>query len=137
MSSITLWILMRLIWTRRFRHLIKTIRTVSICFTLTLTFFRRSRRRKVICTLQDATTSAVGFGSCLNFQKSGIRALIISTSFGRARTSFKTVFFFNDPAPTEIYTLSLHDALPIYACRNSAQAARLAAGGLTELATRV
>src|SRR5437588_2486928 len=22
--------------------------------------------------------------------------------------------FFNDPAPTEIYTLSLHDALPIY-----------------------
>src|SRR5438067_9075015 len=24
-------------------------------------------------------------------------------------------FFFNDPAPTEIYTLSLHDALPISA----------------------
>src|SRR6266702_6733585 len=24
-------------------------------------------------------------------------------------------FFFNDPAPTEIYTLSLHDALPIIA----------------------
>src|SRR6185369_17862022 len=24
-------------------------------------------------------------------------------------------FFFNDTAPTEIYTLSLHDALPIYA----------------------
>src|SRR5947209_11302646 len=23
------------------------------------------------------------------------------------------VFFFNDPSPTEIYTLSLHDALPI------------------------
>src|SRR5258708_35141113 len=23
-------------------------------------------------------------------------------------------FFFNDTAPTEIYTLSLHDALPIY-----------------------
>src|SRR6266403_6227085 len=26
-------------------------------------------------------------------------------------------FFFNDPATTEIYTLSLHDALPIYAVR--------------------
>src|SRR5215467_16339873 len=26
-------------------------------------------------------------------------------------------FFFNDTATTEIYTLSLHDALPIYACR--------------------
>src|SRR3712207_6950621 len=25
-----------------------------------------------------------------------------------------TVFFFNDTATTEIYTLSLHDALPIY-----------------------
>src|SRR5205085_9941962 len=28
-------------------------------------------------------------------------------------TSSYTFFFFNDPAPTEIYTLSLHDALPI------------------------
>src|SRR2546430_13347942 len=27
-----------------------------------------------------------------------------------------TFFFFNDTATTEIYTLSLHDALPIYAC---------------------
>src|SRR2546422_9027121 len=26
-------------------------------------------------------------------------------------------FFFNDTATTEIYTLSLHDALPIYGCR--------------------
>src|SRR5207249_5362938 len=28
---------------------------------------------------------------------------------------FSTFFFFNDPATTEIYTLSLHDALPILA----------------------
>src|SRR5437016_13972054 len=27
------------------------------------------------------------------------------------------LFFFNDPAPTEIYTLSLHDALPIWLLR--------------------
>src|SRR6516225_675749 len=27
----------------------------------------------------------------------------------------REVFFFNDPATTEIYTLSLHDALPIFA----------------------
>src|SRR5260370_14753703 len=27
------------------------------------------------------------------------------------------MFFFNDPATTEIYTLSLHDALPIYQTR--------------------
>src|SRR2546422_533140 len=29
-------------------------------------------------------------------------------------TYFLTLFFFNDTATTEIYTLSLHDALPIY-----------------------
>src|SRR5690349_25077241 len=31
-----------------------------------------------------------------------------------------SVFFFNDPATTEIYTLSLHDALPISPTRNTA-----------------
>src|SRR6266513_5983822 len=30
-------------------------------------------------------------------------------------------FFFNDPAPTEIYTLSLHDALPIPQLRDAHQ----------------
>src|SRR5207249_10856766 len=29
-------------------------------------------------------------------------------------------FFFTDPAPTEIYTLSLHDALPISRCGRAA-----------------
>src|SRR2546430_3106968 len=32
---------------------------------------------------------------------------------------FDFFFFFNDTATTEIYTLSLHDALPIYLLRNS------------------
>src|SRR5262245_66481980 len=32
----------------------------------------------------------------------------------RMSCSFLCIFFFNDPATTEIYTLSLHDALPIY-----------------------
>src|SRR4051812_50181995 len=43
-------------------------------------------------------------------------------SFGLTPLYFSTllrysaiVFFFNDTATTEIYTLSLHDALPIYA----------------------
>src|SRR5438067_13896126 len=34
-------------------------------------------------------------------------------------SSFFFIFFFNDPATTEIYTLSLHDALPIYPIRAS------------------
>src|SRR5436305_5689365 len=32
---------------------------------------------------------------------------------------FFVFFFFNDPSPTEIYTLSLHDALPICHCRGA------------------
>src|SRR5438067_7241451 len=35
--------------------------------------------------------------------------------------SLCSVFFFNDPATTEIYTLSLHDALPIFAASRSAR----------------
>src|SRR5256886_5451995 len=34
-----------------------------------------------------------------------------------ATASFSFFFFFNDTATTEIYTLSLHDALPISGCR--------------------
>src|SRR5256885_13239124 len=34
-----------------------------------------------------------------------------------ARVSVCLFFFFNDTATTEIYTLSLHDALPIYRAR--------------------
>src|SRR5437588_8932578 len=34
-------------------------------------------------------------------------------------------FFFNDPATTEIYTLSLHDALPIFSFIDTKQAQRL------------
>src|SRR3712207_7996085 len=35
------------------------------------------------------------------------------------------MFFFNDTATTEIYTLSLHDALPIYGVLGQAAADRL------------
>src|SRR5574340_411739 len=38
-------------------------------------------------------------------------------------------FFFNDTATTEIYTLSLHDALPICAGGDDARVPRVRAGG--------
>src|SRR5436309_8037860 len=38
---------------------------------------------------------------------------------------FLLFFFFNDPATTEIYTLSLHDALPIYQERHKPVAGKL------------
>src|SRR3712207_9551113 len=42
-------------------------------------------------------------------------------------SQFVSVFFFNDTATTEIYTLSLHDALPICAeCRDDRSAGALA-----------
>src|SRR3989442_10097786 len=37
-------------------------------------------------------------------------------------------FFFNDTATTEIYTLSLHDALPISRCSTTGCAMRMASG---------
>src|SRR4051812_50119765 len=37
------------------------------------------------------------------------------STFFLSRASIYFFFFFNDTATTEIYTLSLHDALPIYA----------------------
>src|SRR5687767_15933095 len=42
--------------------------------------------------------------------------MLITTFFADSRIlcSFSFFFFFNDTATTEIYTLSLHDALPIY-----------------------
>src|SRR5437588_9617125 len=41
-------------------------------------------------------------------------------------------FFFNDTAPPEIYTLSLHDALPIYASVHAADHPVDVADGLRE-----
>src|SRR2546426_3803961 len=38
---------------------------------------------------------------------------------------FSFFFFFNDTATTEIYTLSLHDALPIYRRRRVARGPRV------------
>src|SRR5256885_13261312 len=41
--------------------------------------------------------------------------LAFVTSMGSASAHISSFFFFNDTATTEIYTLSLHDALPISA----------------------
>src|SRR5215510_15909715 len=46
--------------------------------------------------------------------------------FVRAYDDFFLFFFFNDPATTEIYTLSLHDALPICSCPTSTSPAKCA-----------
>src|SRR2546426_3703925 len=45
---------------------------------------------------------------------------------------FDVLFFFNDTATTEIYTLSLHDALPIYTRRSPTENIRCCAGSAPE-----
>src|SRR6266487_6894631 len=49
---------------------------------------------------------------------------IIPYLFFLALDCFFFFFFFNDTAPTEIYTLSLHDALPIRTARAANRASR-------------
>src|SRR5437764_13431000 len=46
----------------------------------------------------------------------------------RYHLSFFLLFFFNDTPTTEIYTLSLHDALPIWTTSNPATVARPLSG---------
>src|SRR6266705_2831723 len=43
----------------------------------------------------------------------GVAVTLIATPPRIALDGARAHFFFNDTAPTEIYTLSLHDALPI------------------------
>ena len=54
------------------------------------------------------------------FTRMGHRFAMVERGVGlvkkKRRIAF-SVFFFNDTATTEIYTLSLHDALPICACK--------------------
>src|SRR5256885_9736606 len=48
--------------------------------------------------------------------------------FARPRHACLAFFFFNDTATTEIYTLSLHDALPIYRHRGRGRSPGLERG---------
>src|SRR5438034_11782088 len=54
-------------------------------------------------------------------QTSDLRAVTTSSLLVALSLVF---FFFNDPATTEIYTLSLHDALPIFLARRAAPCVR-------------
>src|SRR3954462_10961451 len=49
----------------------------------------------------------------VHISPTGALLLRIAGSLRFTATAFYTLFFFNDTATPEIYTLSLHDALPI------------------------
>src|SRR5258708_4257102 len=61
-----------------------------------------------------ASLSYNRLSAALFFCSSFLAIVAVSTYLAHPPTSF-TFFFFNDTATTEIYTLSLHDALPISA----------------------
>src|SRR2546427_12169375 len=64
-----------------------------------------------------STVPAIDLSSCARLRRLWLLVLILSMSF----SSF---FFFNDTATTEIYTLSLHDALPISGCGRNPKRSR-------------
>src|SRR5207248_9160439 len=61
----------------------------------------------VCATYSHSTCTSTFHASVISFFCSYFLLLLFLSSF---------FFFFNDPATTEIYTLSLHDALPISDC---------------------
>src|SRR5256885_14481450 len=65
----------------------------------------------ILCVAQPPATVGISLHTCTNLF---LAAHMVITSF---------FFFFNDTATTEIYTLSLHDALPI--CRGCLTVPRL------------
>src|SRR5437764_12771244 len=53
---------------------------------------------------------------------------MISLSVNYIRLQLISTFFLNDTAPPRLYTLSLHDALPIYRPADRSRRARVSAG---------
>src|SRR5437773_4681412 len=62
-----------------------------------------------------------------------IRPLVLYFALLYALDDIFFFFFFNDTAPTEIYTLSLHDALPISIIRTHLKEHKIAATLATEV----
>src|SRR5450432_1262321 len=82
---------------------------------------KRTRyRRNLDISTHQLHCSCYAFDRCIGFER-------LSSSFA---VSF--FFFFNDTATTEIYTLSLHDALPI-SCRNKASACGVRADAISPM----
>src|SRR5215475_4713350 len=76
------------------------------------------------CKKKAYAASARGLGQIVGIVGATVDQVVLVEGQGelvyfgdadRDRTCFLLFFFFNDTATTEIYTLSLHDALPILA----------------------
>src|SRR3989441_517307 len=79
--------------------------------TCSYTAARATARCTVVITSATTGTTVVSATSSIPLTDAGS---VTRTTNGTASNSGTASFFFNDTATTEIYTLSLHDALPIY-----------------------
>src|SRR5688572_18456311 len=69
--------------------------------------------QKVHLDLDDAVALAGLAAAALDVEGEAAGLVAARFGLGQAGEPLADRFFFNDTAPTEIYTLSLHDALPI------------------------
>ena len=110
---------------------------ISVCLSLSLQLVLHyctcmSIPLTVFCHFSRSTSALVCTShpdSLLPYHCSFFCPFLFSTSLFFFFFSF--FFFFNDPATTEIYTLSLHDALPIYLCSCSNLPAEVKNSGTT------
>src|SRR2546430_260601 len=98
---------------------IRSLASVVICAVL------RGDRKSTRLNSSHSQISYAVF--CLKKKKTETRLIPIHISSISLRSLF-FFFFFNDTATTEIYTLSLHDALPIFFRGDQLQACGLALG---------
>ena len=93
--------------------------TVLNKFTYALSEYTDVKGKKFIANpgcYATATELAINFLPFTSVYRSEEHTSELQSRFGISYAVFclKKIFFFNDTATTEIYTLSLHDALPIY-----------------------
>ena len=84
-------------------------------------FMVNSERQFGNIRIQIVKIAAIGESASVDVLCFGLILILMKSSAERRCTTMgATQFFFNDTATTEIYTLSLHDALPILMWRATA-----------------
>src|SRR6266446_1413323 len=95
----------------------KSTRLNSSHLVISYAVFCLKKKKIFISDHSDPSSSALSrICARLTFSDFPLSRLTISWHTPRSATERRTVsffFFLHDPAPTNIYTLSLHDALPI------------------------
>src|SRR5215207_1257399 len=79
--------------------------------------------QRILCTAERNRARAHSGGGRLIALRDVFRRVLLGSG-GPVLVRAVRLFFFNDTATTEIYTLSLHDALPISRSRPLARASR-------------